>query len=100
MRISFADIQDALAQEHKLLAKRPDEQLAIKENMNILKAKKEYAERMHFANPSSYALQIGLSLFQSMLLNEVADHFVANYEDIMSGNYKRDCFVTPRGSCS
>lgn len=89
-KLSFVELIDDLSKEHRRLKDAPSEQLAIKEQMQILKDKKEHALRQGYAKPEHYALQNWLIQVQSFMLNEVGQNFLEHYEEIMQGALKTE----------
>lgn len=89
-KLSFVDLLDDLQKEYKRLKDFPSQQLAIKEQLQVLKDKKEHAIKQGYAKPEYYAIQNWLIQVQSLLLNEVAQNFLEQYELLMQGQLKVD----------
>lgn len=99
-KLSFVELVDDLQKEYRRLKDNPSEQLAIKEQLQILKDKKEHALKQGYAKPEHYALQNWLIQVQSVMLNEVSLNFLNVYEEIMQGALKTELLsLSPKAKC-
>lgn len=95
-KISFGDLMEEFDKRIASARRLPDIQLALKEQLKILKTKRSYALEHDYADPNYYALQNWLISVQSMLMNEVAKSFVDKYEALMTGTWKQNLFLSTK----
>lgn len=55
------------------------------------------AKENHYEPAGNYAVSNWIVTVQGLLINAVTDAFIGNYDDIMSGNLKRDLISVSRG---